>query len=112
MATPTISSSAITYWPTVDQMALMDQLFEPTSITASDTKGTIGMYGENDKYYFYMAFTADEDDEWWTSQVVSKNFRVIFQMGNTLSDWTGVQLAMSSSDDVSTITATAFSTLD
>ena len=70
------------------------------------------MYGKDDKYYFYMAFTADEDDEWWTSQVVSKTFRVIFQMGNTLSDWNGVQLAMNSGLDANTISATAFTTLD
>ena len=49
-----------------------------TSITASDTTGNIGMFGNEDNYYFHMDFEADSDDEWWDGTTLQKYFRVIF----------------------------------
>ena len=56
------------------------------------------MYGTDNAYYFYHTFEPDSADEWWDGSVLEKNFRVIYQMGDTLSDWTGVTLNISSTD--------------
>ena len=85
-------------WPTADQQLLMSSTWEQSSITESSTAGTIGMYGQADVYYFYHKFQPANDDEWWDAQTLEKDFRVIYQMGNTLSDWTGVTKAFTSSD--------------
>ena len=61
------------------------------------------MYGTNDAYYFYHTFEADSADEWWDGSVLEKNFRVIYQMGDTLSDWTGVTLNIASTDTYATL---------
>ena len=55
------------------------------------------MYGTNDVYYFYHYFQPDNSDEWWDASTLDKDFRVIYQMGNTLSDWTGVTYAFTTS---------------
>ena len=80
------------------QVLLMNREWKQTSITDGDTSGTIGMYGTDDAYYFYHYFQPSADDEWWDGTVLEKNFRVIYQMGDTLSDWTGVTLNVASSD--------------
>ena len=99
-------------WPTADQQLLMSQTWESTSITETSTTGTIGMYGQNDVYYFYHTFQPSNDDEWWDAQTLEKDFRVIYQMGNTLSDWTGVTKKFVSSDTYHSSTATDEVTLD
>ena len=99
-------------WPTADQKLLMTATWEQSSITESSTTGTIGMYGQDDVYYFYHTFQPANDDEWWNAQTLEKDFRVIYQMGNTLSDWTGVTKAFTSSDTYHSSDATAVVTLD
>ena len=99
-------------WPTADQMLLMTQTWEQSSITESSTTGTIGMYGTDDVYYFYHTFQPANDDEWWNAQTLEKDFRVIYQMGNTLSDWTGVTKAFTSSDTYHSSTSVSEVTLD
>ena len=86
--------------PTSDQTVLMDKEWSQTSVTEVD--GIIGMYGQDNAYYFYHEFQPENDDEWWDGSVLEKNFRVIYQMGDTLSDWTGVTLNVSSTDTYST----------
>ena len=83
--------------PTSDQLTLMDKEWSQTSVT--EANGTIGMYGQDNAYYFYHYFQPENDDEWWDGTVLEKNFRVIYQMGDTLSDWTGVTLNIAASDN-------------
>ena len=66
------------------------------------------MYGDkdNDTYYFYMKFTADEDDLWWSGASSTLNFRVLFQMGDSESEWTGVKADLDT--DISSATTVAF----
>ena len=95
--------------PDSAQQLLMDQAWSQTSITEDDTTGTIGMYGSEvdgePKYYFYHHFQPPEADEWWDGSITEKDFRVIYQMGDTLSDWTGVTLNIGSGDSYNVITA-------
>ena len=66
--------------------------WQQTNITEDNTNGTIGMFGtSDDKYYFYMKFTVTEEDA-WENVVEPKTFRMLFQMGDTLSEWTGCEL--------------------
>ena len=44
--------------------------------------------------------------------MIEKNFRVIYQMGDTLSDWTGVTLNIASTDTYVSDTTTANTQLD
>ena len=60
------------------------------------------MFGTDEKYYFYMKFTADADDLWQQASTSNKTFRMLFQMGNTQSDWEGVKLDLTT--DVSSDT--------
>ena len=92
--------------PEAAQLLLMDREWKQTSITDGDTSGTIGMYGSNDAYYFYHTFQPSNDDEWWDGSVLNKNFRVIYQMGDTLSDWTGVTLNIASTNNYATVVQT------
>ena len=38
-----------------------------------------------------MNFQPADDDQWYDGSVIEKNFRILFQMGDTLADWTGVK---------------------
>ena len=79
-------------WPTtVEQLDLMNLAFEETSITQDNVAGVVGMFGQDDGYYFYMNFQPADDDQWYDGSVIEKNFRILFQMGDTLADWTGVK---------------------
>jgi len=87
--------------PTSGQLEMMNEVFSVTSVTKADTYGTVGMFGYErnsgddcpwgeceDEYYFYMRFVpfyADLDSS-------VSIFRIWFQMGNTTSDWHGVEL--------------------
>lgn len=55
------------------------------------------MFGDGTAYYFYMNFEPMVDDQWWDGAIQEKNFRVLFQMGGTLSDWSGVSFTHDSS---------------
>ena len=76
MATPL----SISPNPSNSQMSEMNQAWTQTSINNANTPGTIGMYGTDDKYYFYMTFVANNDDAWHDGST-AKDFRIIFQMG-------------------------------
>ena len=65
-------------WPTSDQQALMNQTFSVTNVNESGVNGVIGMFGQNDNYYFYMQFEAENSDEWWDGSIMTKNFRILF----------------------------------
>ena len=80
---------SISVVPTADQVAMMLTTFEESEITESP--GTIGMFGQDNDYYFYMTFEAYQSDQWWSASVQVKTFRLLFQMGDSLSDWTGIQ---------------------
>lgn len=69
----------------------MNYNWEETSITEPAQKGIIGMFGEGDSYYFFMNFMPMKDDQWENGSIQTRNFRVLFQMGGTLSDWEGVK---------------------
>ena len=77
--------------PDAAQQALMLTTWTATGVTTDNTVGKVGMFGTNDAYYFYMKFNANSSDAWWDAAVANKTFRMMFQMGNTLSDWTGVE---------------------
>jgi len=70
------------------------------------------LYGTENVYYFYHAFQPDNADEWWDAQTLEKDFRVIYQMGNTLSDWTGVTYSFTSSDTYHSSTSVTEVTLN
>ena len=93
--------------PTNAQLTLMNTSWTATSVTNDGQPGTIGMYGTDDKYYFWMDFTASDSDLWHASGASPKDFILLFQMGDTQSDWTGVTLNLTT--DVS---GTTYETLD
>lgn len=95
--------------PNTDQLALMNTQWKQTLVTDTNSAGTIGMFGQSEKYYFYMKFTANSDDKWYQANLKNKTFMLIFQMGDTQSEWTGVQLALTA--DLSTDTTTAMNPL-
>ena len=85
--------TTITPLPTTEQLTEMNRAWTQTSINEVATPGTIGMYGTDDKYYFYMTFKANSADAWQDGNT-SKDFRIIFQMGGQQSDWTGLTLSI------------------
>ena len=56
----------------------MNQAFTVTNVNESDINGVIGMYGQDNNYYFYMQFEAENADEWWDGSIMTKNFRLLF----------------------------------
>ena len=48
-----------TYIPTTEQKLIMDETWTEELVTASNTVGTIGMYGDegSDSYWFYLKFS-------------------------------------------------------
>ena len=86
--------------PSSGQIELMNEAFSQSAVTASNTYGTVGMFGYErektddcpwgdcqDEYYFYMKFVPFEN-------IVSTSgavFRMWFQIGQSTSDWHGVE---------------------
>lgn len=85
---------SISKYPTSDQVTLMKNDWQQTSVTEDNTSGTIGMFGENDRYYFYMKITVNSGDLWQQALTQNKEFMMIFQMGDTQSEWTGLQYSL------------------
>ena len=56
--------TSITPVPSAAQTNLMNEAWSQTNINDANTPGTIGMYGEAEKYYFYMQFVANSSDNW------------------------------------------------
>ncbi len=58
--------------------------------TKSSTVATIGMFGQNDFYFFYLQFVP-------TTRIINAGdtIRLWFQVGNTSSAWQGVTLSNS-----------------
>ena len=80
----------------------MDTTWSATDVIEATTTGTIGMYGTGGVYYFYCYFQADNYDRWYSnSSGATKDFILLFQMGNLTSDWTGVHLAIATGTTVS-----------
>lgn len=54
----------------------MNNSWYATKIVEDDTTGWIGMYADTDadKYYFYMQFQPNNDDEWWLGASSAKRF--------------------------------------
>ena len=52
------------------------------------------MFGTGEKYYFYLQFYAQASDLWYQASTLNKDFILLFQMGDTLSEWTGVHQAL------------------
>ena len=50
--------------PTAGQLDLMNKNWSQANINEENNPGTIGMYGTDEKYYFYMKFTCKGDDLW------------------------------------------------
>ena len=92
--------------PTASQLADMNTNWQATKVTKASVPGTVGMFGYEvsdadtcpwgedgseicsyDEYYFYMKFVP-YDDITATADAV---FRILFQIGNDLSDWSGVE---------------------
>ena len=72
-------------------------------MTNDGQPGTIGMFGTGEKYYFWMSFTANTSDLWYAAAASGgKDFILLFQMGDTQSDWTGVTYELTT--DISTDT--------
>ena len=85
--------------PTSAQTELMNKAWSEASVTAANTYGTVGMFGYErsdaddcpwgdceDEYYFYMTFVPFED-----IRNTAADFRMWFQIGQSTSDWHGVQ---------------------
>ena len=72
---------------------LMDSVWTYANIVEPNTYGTVGCYGQDDVYYFYMEFVALNSDEWWLS---TRNFVMLFQMGESNSRWAGLKLEITS----------------
>ena len=69
--------TTITPLPSAAMIELMNTAWSQTNINAASTAGTIGMYGSDDKYYFYMTFIASTADAWHTTPP-TKKFRILF----------------------------------
>jgi hypothetical protein len=63
--------------------------FAQTDVIASSAPATVGMFGTDNKYYFYFKFQPHED--WHSTMSLTMTFRLLFQMGSTSSDWSGVR---------------------
>ena len=70
--------TAIDPAPTQAQLDLMNKAWSQTNINNANTSGTIGMYGTNNAYYFYMTFVANSADGWEDGSSTSKKFRILF----------------------------------
>ena len=81
-------------------MELMDEAWSYTSVTAANTYAIVGLFGYErsnsddcpwgsceDEYYFWMKFVPFEN----ITAVVSSAFRIWFQIGQSTSDWHGVE---------------------
>ena len=69
----------------------MAQTWSETSVNHDGTNAVVGMFGSDEGYFFYMEFEPNQDDEWWDPSCCSeKIFAMLFQMGETQSEWTGV----------------------
>ena len=60
------------------------------------------MYGTDSKYYFWMEFIAAED--WFGASGSQPSFLMLFQMGDSQSEWTGVTITLSDSISPKTLT--------
>ena len=85
-------------YPSEAARELMKQNWEQTSVTSDN--GTIGMFGTNEKYYFFMKYEAESSELWYQGSTQEKDYILLFQMGDTQSEWTGVQYNIDS--DLST----------
>ena len=56
----------------------MNQAWSETSVNNSGNLGVIGMFGQDDKYYFYFQFSPAADDKWYDGATTSKKFRLLF----------------------------------
>ena len=82
----------------------MDESWTQTDVTADGTEGTVGLFGYQltssdkdacptvwgdcyDEYYFYMNFVPFDD----ISTTQDAVFRIWFQIGDSTSDWHGVE---------------------
>ena len=52
-------------WPTESQIGPMNTSWSTTDVNQNHVPGTIGMYGNNENYYFYFNFRANDADAWW-----------------------------------------------
>ena len=93
---PTAVTYALPAEPTAEDLILMDTNFSASNVINSSYPATIGMFGVPNatdpllsKYYFYFKFKPADSNFYTVTGPVT--FRVIFQMGNTSSDWTGVR---------------------
>lgn len=91
----TTTSYTIPQTPDAEQIALMDNNYTASAVIDDSTPATIGMFGvkktgveEYDSYYFWMEFKPADVFCGYASE---KTFRLLFQMGNGSSDWTGVR---------------------
>ena len=73
----------------------MDTNFAASAVIDDNSPATIGMFGvkktgdeEYDSYYFWMDFVPADAFCGYASE---KTFRLLFQMGNGSSNWTGVR---------------------
>lgn len=73
--------------PTSDQLTLLNTAWSVTGVTTS--AGAIGMFGDGttDAYFFWNSFNADGNC-WWGG--CDTNGGMMYQMGDTSSDWAGV----------------------
>ena len=68
--------------PDTSQLALMKTDLFTDQFTKSGTTATVGMFGYNEFYFFYMKFFP-------SSSIIANgnNIHVWFQMGDTASPW-------------------------
>ena len=78
-------------FPNTEQKALMKTDLFTDLFTKSGTTATIGMFGQDDFYFFYLKFAPA------SSLILSGNSIIVwFQMGDTASPWQGVQYTATS----------------
>lgn len=76
--------AAFPHVPTDDQRTLMSQTWSETSVNQDGTNAVVGMFGNDDGYYFYMEFEPNQADEWWDPRATGElKFTMLFQMGET-----------------------------
>ena len=77
----------------------MDENYSAGSVISDSQTATVGMFGMdaevgfNDdypSYFFYMKFQPADD---FCATTTARTFRMLFQMGNGSSNWTGVRWA-------------------
>ena len=73
------TETGITMCPGYEDIVGMDNTWVSIGTTRTDTTGTIGMFGAESSYYFWMEFDTDADDTWWLGATSGPyNFRVLF----------------------------------